>query len=219
MRPTRGPSFALPALVTAPLLAMALAACTTPDPKLPVYTGGTTPATSSTSGGTTSPTPSGSGTSATTSGPSTPARPVAVTITRRPLAAGIPTTTKPVTDAWFGYWEYVGRAISNPRAEGAVENVGSVATGTAASDAVSQISDLKSKNQHTIGETRITVSKATLSGAAGTVCSTFDDRSYDVDTKGVPVQPVIPRAFTFSATLKLDGPTWRVEKVTRVASC
>lgn len=212
----------MPTLVGVALLAFVLAGCSSSDePRLPVSTGGTTGAAASatTPSPTSTGTGTGTGTTATSSAPGTTARPVAVTITRIPLAAGVATTTRPVTDAWFAYWDYVGKAISDPRATGAVTNVGSVATGAAASDAVAQISGLSSKNQHTIGETRIAVTKASLTGTAGSLCSTFDDRSFDVDAKGSPVQAVVPRTFTFSATLKLDGPTWRVEKITRVDSC
>ena len=51
------------------------------------------------------------------------------------------------------------------------------------------------------------------------LCSAFEDLSYDVDAAGSPVQALIPRVFAFQAALKLDGPTWRVETITRVDSC
>ncbi|MEO9151288.1 MAG: hypothetical protein ABI243_02715 [Lapillicoccus sp.] len=216
MRPTRGPALALPPFVAMPLLVIALAACSSSDQtKLPTFTGtsSSTSATSTGVGSTTTATGSGTTSEATAS------HPTVVTIRRLPLPASVPATTRPVTEAWYAYWDYIGTAISDPRAAGLVENVGSVATGAAAADAVAQITGLRSKNQHTVGETRIGVTKATLSAAAGSLCSIFDDLSYDVDAAGSPVQALIPRAFTFQAALKLDGPTWRVATITRVDSC
>lgn len=210
----------MPALAVAPLLALTLAACSSPaEPKLPVYTGGTSPSTTSTSGSTTG-TTSATGTTPSVA-PTTAAngRLTTNTIVRGDVAASIPTGSKPVVDAYYAYWNYVAKASLDPGAVGAVENIGTVASGAAATNLISKLSGLKGRQQHTVGSTRVSVLTLSESGAGATLCSKLQDSSVDVDASGAPVQPPVLRLYTFKATLVLQGPAWRVDSNTSAPSC
>lgn len=216
MRPTRGPALALPPFVAMPLLVIALAACSSPgETKLPTFTG----ASGATSSATTLATQSAPATSSAAPSTSSGAPPRVVSVTRDPLPASVPAAARPVTEAWFAYWAYLAQALSDPAAPGAVEGLGSVATGSAASDAIRQIGDLRAKKWHTAGQLTIAVVTASVTGTTGAVCSTIRDISFSADATDTPQEAVVPRAPAFRVTLLLSGPTWRVQTLTRVAGC
>jgi hypothetical protein len=142
-----------------------------------------------------------------------------LTVERLPLPATVATEARPVADAWFAYWDFVGQALSDPARPQAVEGVGKVATGTAASDLVGQITGLKAANQRIVGQLSVAISSASVAGVDGSVCSSVKDISYPVDTSGKPAAPGLLRNPVFAVQLALDGPLWRVKQVTRQPSC
>lgn len=172
-----------------------------------------TSSTSATAGATTSVAPSTSA----TADPSAP--PTTLAMVREPVPPTVPPDAAPVVEAWFAYWEFLGKAIANPQDATVVEGLGTVATGSAASDSATQIGDLKAKNRHTVGRTQVSVSQAAVTGTTGSVCSLLRDQSFDVDASGTPVEAVTPRQFTFTGALVQEGGHWRVQKLTRVDAC
>lgn len=217
MRPTRGPAFAVPVVA---LLAMVLTACSSSsDAKLPVYPGDSAGASApSTTGMTSTP-----GSSPPTPASSTRAIPgglaTTVAVTRTDLPASIPASARPATAAWFAYWEFLGKALSDPQAPSAVTSVGTVATGSAASEVIGQVSGLKAKGWHTAGALQVSVSKAVVSGATATVCGQIRDISFSADRSNKPQEAIVPRTPVFSGTLVASGPGWRVQRIVRVQAC
>ncbi len=220
MRSIRGQSHAMPALVVAPLFALMLAACSSQaEPKLPVYTGGTSPSTTFTSGSTTGTTGATGMTPSNTATTAANGLLTTNTIVRGDVAASIPTSSKLAVDAYYVYWTYVAKASLDPGAAGAVENIGTVASGSAATNLISKLSGLKGRQQHTVGSTRVNILSLSQSGASAKLCSTLQDSSVDVDATGAPVQPPVLRLYTFKATLALQGPAWRVDSNSSAPSC
>lgn len=155
-----------------------------------------------------------------TSAPSTAtASNVAVTQVRQPLPAGLAADTKPLTDAYFGYWDFATKAYGDPTAGDIVARVGSVATGQAASQILSDATSLRSSNQRMVGTVTSSVKSAALSGTTGTVCASSRDLSYPVDAQGKPAVVAVPHDFIFKADLVQNGPAWRVQKLVGVQAC
>lgn len=208
-------------LVTACVVALSLAACSSGNepPTLPLYTGGASTGSTSTDS---TPKSSVPAKSPTPKSPASSTKAVGAPTKATVKRGHVPSLTaqqRPVAEAWFAYWEYLTVALTDPGSPDAAGGVGKVASGKPANDAIAQIQRMAAQKTHVIGIVTVNIRSVTADGDHGSVCSQLLDHTADVNSSGAVVNPPNWRMRTIKASFTKDGPVWRLSTITRPPTC
>lgn len=114
-----------------------------------------------------------------------------------------------VADAWVAYWAV--RSASYGAAE-VSPDLGTVATGSAATEVIDYVAMLASKKWRTEGDLIIDVSSVEVDGDSAQLVSCMENGTVDRDAAGEPVEPLVPYYDT-TATLVRSDDAWRVSDI------
>jgi hypothetical protein len=195
----------LPAAAVALMLLVSLAACSKDKPSgLPTLTPGGDSSETPTA---TSSTPTGGA----TTDPSPSRLPDTIAVHQRKIVTRTP-VEKAVADAFVQYITV--RLTAYNKVQVDLSALARTATGKALNDVRSDVSGLKNRKQHTVGEVWIDIAPVVVTGQTAKVTSCMDNTTVDVDAKGKPTD--VPKPFyNITSTLQLaGGKTWVVSAIT-----
>jgi hypothetical protein len=158
--------------------------------------------------GQSSTTPSGS---ATTPGGSASTLPDTIAVHQRKIITKNP-VEKAVAGAFVQYITVRLTAYNKVKVD--LNALAKTATGKAMNEVRTDVSGLKSRKQHTVGEVWIDIAPVVVSGKTATVTSCMDNTTVDVDAKGRPTD--VPKPFyNITSTLQqAGGQVWVVSAIT-----
>ncbi len=171
------------------------------DPNASQSPGATTPGPAGT-------TPSGS---ATTPGGSASTLPETIAVHSRKIVTKTP-VEKAVADAFVQYITVRLTAYNKVKVD--LNALAKTSVGKAMSEVRTDVSKLKNRGHHTVGEVWIDISPVVISGQTATVTSCMANTTVDVDAKGKPTG--VPQPFyNITSTLQqAGGKVWVVSAIT-----
>lgn len=140
-----------------------------------------------------------------------------VTVAHVPLPAGLGSEQTRVAQRYGAFYDALASATAAP--EKPHPEIAAVAAGTARQTVENFAAAAAAKHWRYVGVLTLTVTSATVTGAAATVCGYYVDHSFPVDRAGKPAEPVDDAPQYVRGRLTRAGDVWTVTDNANGVSC
>jgi len=137
------------------------------------------------------------------------------TIVRGKIPAGMTGDRAAAAEAWLVYWEYLAVSDSIPAIDPATS--GSVMTADASAQAYAYVARLRKAKTHVMGTMAVDLTSASIHGSSATLCGRLDNKAFEFDARGRPVESTMRTFYFFRGTAVKTGPTWRISNYVNIA--